>query len=118
MRKNVVIVPMDMTVMDAANKMLDMRIGSLIVVKDNKPVGIVTETDIVRKVVASGVSSRVVAMEDIMSKKVMTIDASESIAAAGKMMEKYRIKRLPVMDKEKIVGIITATDIIGYVASS
>jgi len=116
MRTNVVLVEKDVSVMKAANAMLDKKIGSLIVIEEKKPVGIVTETDIVRKVVATGVSSRLITMGDIMTGKVLSLSKESTLTEASELMNKKRVKRLPVVEKDEVVGIITSTDIVGAMA--
>lgn len=112
MKKSVIIVPRDEPVNRAANAMLAKNIGSLIVCDGDKPVGIVTETDIVRKVVATGVSSKLVSVGDIMSKKLITVDAGSEIREASRIMKKHGIKRLPVLSGERVVGMLSSTDLI------
>jgi len=68
--------------------------------------------DIVRKVVASGVSSKLITLGDIMTKNLITINKDESIFEASKIMHENKIKRLPVTDGDEVVGIITSTDIV------
>jgi len=116
MHKKLVIASSDTTVMKAANEMVDCGVGSLIVVDNHKPVGIITETDIVRKVVASGVSSKLITLEDIMTKNLISIPKTATLHEASELMEKNKIKRVPVMEKGKIVGIITATDVVSAIA--
>jgi len=116
MKKNVALATRDETVMKAANEMVDKGIGSLIVVEEGKPVGIITETDIVRKVVASGVSSKLITVEDIMTKNVQSIDADEDITEASELMDDKHIKRLPVVENGKVVGMLTSTDIVKAMA--
>ncbi len=112
MKKKVILADSGQNVMKAANDMLDKDIGSLVVMQDGKPVGIVTETDIVRKVVASGVSSKLITLADIMTKHLVTIDKGKSIYEASRLMKQHSIKRLPVTDGDKVVGIISSTDLI------
>jgi len=112
MKKKVILAESGQNVMKAANHMLDKDIGSLVVMEAGKPVGIVTETDIVRKVVASGVSSKLITLADIMTKHLVTIDKDKSIYEASRLMKHHGIKRLPVTDGDKVVGIISSTDLI------
>jgi len=97
----------DIKVRDAAKIMSDGNIGSLILVNQDKIVGIVTDTNILKNInkLDSGVSK-------VMSKNVITIDENEGIDNAAKIMREKKIKRLPVIRKGKLVGIITATDLI------
>ena len=97
----------DMTIKKAAKIMSKRRIGSLIVLKEDKIAGIVTEHDIMENV--SSPDKRV---SSIMSRKVRTLDHDDSIDNAAMFMAKHKIKRLPITEKGKLVGIITATNIL------
>lgn len=97
----------DISVKEAAKIMSDRKIGSLIALKNNKIAGIVTERDIMKNVSCLGKK-----ISSVMSKNVVTIDRDESLENAALIMTERKIKRLPVVDNGKLVGIITATDII------
>jgi len=97
----------DVSVREAAKIMSDRNIGSLIVLKNNKIVGIITERDILKNV--GDIGKRISA---VMSRGVITIDHKASLDNAALIMNEKKIKRLPVVDDNKLVGIITATDII------
>lgn len=103
------------TVKAVAKIMADNNIGSVVIVKNadpNRPVGIITERDIVRIAGAEKALMLQMSARDIMSKPVITIDAMGSIRDALQTMELNNIRRLPVIDKEKkIVGIVTDKDI-------
>lgn len=97
---------------DAARLMVEKRIGSLIANRDGLPFGIVTERDLVEKIVAHVADPSKVTVADIMTAPLATIDASSSlIDAARKMMEK-QVKRLVVTEHDKIIGIISQTDLV------
>lgn len=114
MNKDVKVVEPSVSVREAARIMNKFRIGSLLVAKDNKLVGIVTERDILSKVVAEDKSSNKTLVDDIMTKTVITISPNTTLEDAASVMTKYKIKKLPVLQNEQIVGIITATDLIAY----
>jgi CBS domain-containing protein len=100
------------TVRKAAKAMSDNRIGSLVVVSGKKIIGIVTERDILMKVTAEGKSSDKVRVEEIMTKKVLTISPDAYLDDAVYMMIENKIKKLPVVDAGELIGIVTATDIV------
>ena len=101
------------TVKEAADLMNRHSIGSLVVVDSKKKlVGIVTERDILQKVTAQNKLAGKVLVEDIMSNKLITIDANELLDDAVYLMIKHKIKKLPVIDNNELVGIVTATDIV------
>lgn len=99
------------TVQQAAKEMAKYRVGSIIVVKGASPIGIITETDVNKKVVALAKDPRKLKVTDIMSSPIVFSDPDEDVVTAVEKMEKHRVKRLPVISKGKIVGIITNTDI-------
>jgi len=97
----------NMSLKEAAKIMSNKNIGSLIVLKGEKIIGIVTERDVLKNV--NNLGSKV---SSVMTKGVVTIDAGESVNDAALMMAKHKIKRLPVIKKGSLAGIITATDIL------
>ena len=105
----------DTTVREAAQTMNKWRIGSLVVVDGTgKVVGIVTERDILTSVVAAGKQSDSVKVEEIMTKEVVMIDKNTTLEEAAQVMTERKIKKLPVLDRGTLVGIVTATDLIMY----
>jgi len=109
--KKAVMISSSATVREAAQSMAKNNIGSLIVAdKSKRLVGIVTERDILKCFSNSGTHGT--SISKIMSKNVKTIDAKEEIEDAAEIMSQNKIKRLPVVQKGKLVGIITATDLI------
>lgn len=111
MRKNVVVAKPDVTIKEASQVMGDMHIGSLIVRKEEDILGILTERDVLLAV-AKGLSPEETSIDEIMSKKVVTIEADKKLDEAVDLMVKNKIKKLPVLDGKKLVGIITASDIV------
>lgn len=112
MSRNPVSVEPKETIDLVSKLMKDKGIGSLIVVKNGKPVGIVTEKDIVAKVVAKDAKPSEVKVKEIMSSPVKTIHPHDSIEDAAKLMAENSIRRLIVSEKKKLVGIITENDIL------
>jgi len=98
------------SVKEVAIIMKDKGIGNCIVVSD-KPLGIITESDIIKKVVAENLKASEVNVEDIMSSPIIVIDPYVPLEEAMKMMGKCNIRRLPVVEKGKLIGIITNKDI-------
>ena len=112
MSRTPVTVSPDDTVDRAASTMRTRDIGSLIVVEDGKPSGIVTERDIVTKVAAPNLSPDSVKVRDIMSAPVVAIHPQEEVAEAARVMSDRKIRRLAVVDEGKLVGVITENDIV------
>lgn len=115
MRKDVKTIRPNETIKDAAVLMNENRIGSLVVVSGTGAViGIVTERDVLTDVVAAGKNPEDVKVEDIMTKELITISPEKSLEDAADLMTKNKIKKLPVIEGGKLVGIVTATDLISY----
>ena len=112
MAKNVKTVKTDDTVHNAVQKMNKFDIGSVIVVSSGRPVGIITETSIMRRIVEPRMDPATVWVKDIMSSPLTMIEPTAALEEAAKIMVKKGIKRLPVMDGNKLVGLISSTDIL------
>ena len=100
------------TAAEAAKVMREKDIGSLVVVHQGTPTGIVTERDIVTKVAASDLQPSRIIVKDIMSSPVVAVPPNEEVAEAAKLMSERKIRRLPVVQEGKLVGMITENDII------
>ena len=96
---------------EAARLMVDRRIGSLIANRDGLPFGIVTERDMV-KIVAGAMDPAKVTVADVMTAPLITIDSSAPLSDAARRMVEKQVKRLVVTDREKIVGIVSQTDLV------
>ncbi|NYZ78612.1 CBS domain-containing protein [Candidatus Micrarchaeota archaeon] len=113
MKREVVTLKEENTVMEAAKLMREKKIGSVVILKDDVPVGIATEGDITYKVVAEGKDPRKTLMKEIMHSKLKTVGPNEMIEKIAEILRDEGIKRLPVVnDKGKLIGIIGETDII------
>lgn len=103
------------SVKDAAQKMKKDDVGALIVVGGSgEALGIVTERDIVIDIVADGTDPETVKVEDIMTKELITIGPDVDLEEAADIMTEHDIKRLPVIYQGKLVGIVSASDLITY----
>ncbi|HJU34695.1 MAG TPA: CBS domain-containing protein [Nitrososphaera sp.] len=111
MTKNIVMIDHDKSALDAAKIMTEKGISSLFVVKDNHPIGIVTERDFIKKICAKELAVSEVKMSDIMSKILTTADPNTPIEVAVQRMVNRKVRRLPIMEAGKLVGIITVTDL-------
>ena len=112
MAKNIKTVKTDDSVHAAVMKMNKFDIGSVIVTASGRPVGIITETNIMRRIVEPRMDPATVWVKDIMTGPLITIESTAAIEEAAKIMARKKIKRLPVMDNGKIVGVISSTDIV------
>lgn len=101
-----------LSIQDAAKVMTKHGIGCVVVSRQRLPVGIVTEGDILRRGVGSGLDLRTTHIGKLMSKPLIMIGEDATIEAAAELMTTNSVKRLPVLKNGKLVGIITATDIV------
>ena len=111
MKANPVTVKPKTSVKEVAKIMKKKGIGNCIVA-NTKPIGIITESDIIKKVVATDLKPSDILVEDIMGTPLIVIDPYVEIEEAMKTMSKCNIRRLPVIEKGKLIGIITQRDIL------
>jgi len=109
---NVKTVRVDDSVLDAVKKMNKFRIGSIIVVSGDRPVGIITERNILQRVVESGIDPMVIKAREIMSAPLITIESHVPLEEAARLMVRHGVKKLPVVDDGKLVGMITTSDLV------
>ena len=111
MSKNVLTAEKSTSLQDAAEKMNQLNVGCVIVTEESKPVGIITERDFVTKVAAEG-RPLFTEISEVMSFPLITIDPEETIWEASEIMKEKLIHKLPVIENERIVGVITTSDIV------
>jgi CBS domain-containing protein len=111
MKKGVIVLDSSKTVIDAARLMKRNFIGSIIIVEKGKAVGIITERDIVREIVAER-KDPATPLRKAMSTPIRVATEDKTVQEAIAMMRKYRIKKLPILDSQmRLIGIVTETDI-------
>ena len=111
MQKNVITIENTKKAQDAAVILKEKEISFLVVVNEGKPVGIVSERDIVRKIVVDNNDSQTTSLETIMSKKFKWVEPNASIESAVQKMLNNNIRRLVVLDNDDLAGVITQTDL-------
>jgi len=111
MTKDVVSINVDSSIFEAADLMCSNQLGCLVVVDGEMPVGIVTERDIVRRVVAKKLPLDT-KISEVMSKSLITVDPNASLKEAARLMSTNKIRRLPVSKDNKLVGILVAADFV------
>lgn len=99
------------TVKEAADIMNKFEIGSLIVVSRGKALGIITERDLLRRVVAEAKDANDTRIKEVMTTPLVVVEPGMDLEAAVKLMFQMKIKKLPVVDGKKLVGLISLTDI-------
>ena len=112
MAKPVITITKDKNIETAAKLMVKKDVSCLIIVsKTKKPLGIITERDLIKKHLAEGRNHQETKVADIMTKKLFTSSPKTTIINISKLMHKCNVKRIPIVEKNKLIGIITATDI-------
>lgn len=104
-------------VYDAIVTMAAKQIGALAVVEGNKVVGIITERDYARKVIIQDKSSKSTTVRSIMTEKVIYIRPDQTVEECMALMTEKRIRHLPVLDDDKLVGMISIGDVVKAVIS-
>jgi CBS domain-containing protein len=117
MTKSVIAVDASVTINEAAKMMEDSKVGSVIVMENNSPVGIVTDRDFAVKVAAHAyqISTPV---KQIMSSPLIAIGPDETVWMISDLMYTRGVRKLPVIDNDQIIGIVTATDLVNQLAVS
>ncbi|MBD3209626.1 CBS domain-containing protein [Candidatus Woesearchaeota archaeon] len=117
MSKPIISVKPGTTVQEAADIMAKHNIGSMLVSEDGKKAkGIVTERDILKKILAAQQDPKAVKVEQIMTKKVITVDVKTSLLEISKIMTKNIMRRIVVTEKGNMIGIVTARDLLQLMA--
>ncbi len=118
MKTNIVTIDENGTIDEACTLMGENRIGSLVVTRDGKPVGIFTERDFLSKVVCAGADACKLKVSEYMSEPLITVNQRFTVREAARIMKDMKIKRLLVADGEEIVGIFTAADLVEVIAET
>ena len=112
MRRNVKTVRTDDSVHAAVLKMNKFQIGSVIVTNNGRAVGIITERNILERIVEPRLDPATIWAKDIMSSPLVTVDPNDTVDEAAKIMAQKHIKKLPVVDGDKVVGVVSTSDIV------
>lgn len=102
----------DETVFDAIRLMAEKGIGALMVVEDSKLVGVMSERDYARQVILQGRASQTTPVRDIMTRKVISVRPPDRVEQCLALMTEKRIRHLPVLDEEKLVGVVSIGDLV------
>jgi signal-transduction protein with cAMP-binding, CBS, and nucleotidyltransferase domain len=115
--RHIVSVVPDSTVLEAIILMADKAIGSLMVMDDDELLGIVTERDYARKVIIKGRSSKTTRVSEIMTTGVFTTSSAESVNDCMSLMTEKRIRHLPVLEDNRVIGMISIGDLVQAIIS-
>ena len=116
-REKFVTVERDMNVQTAARIMRDRGIGSLFVTNGKEIIGILTDTDMVRRVVAAGADTQKTTVEQVMSAPLLAIDENKSLLDANDLMAKTHTRHLAVTQDGRIVGMISVRDLVLFLTN-
>ena len=106
------------TVFEAIQLMADKNVGALPVVEAQRLVGIFSERDYTRKVILRGKSSRETSVREVLSANVISVTPNETLDAAMRKMTEFRVRHLPVMEGELIIGIVSIGDLVKWIISA
>lgn len=112
---SVIFVSPDTTVFDALEVMFEKNIGAILVMKQEKFVGIMTERDYARKVILKGKSSKDTQVKEIMTKNPITVSSDTTIEQCMWLMTNKFTRHLPVIDDNKLTGIVSIGDIVKHI---
>jgi CBS domain-containing protein len=105
------------TVLDAVAKMAEKNIGSLLVMDDEKLIGIITERDYARNVILKGKASPTTLVRDIMQRNVIHVRPDQSVELCMALMIEKRVRHLPVVEDTKVIGILSIGDLLKFIIS-
>ena len=111
MTTKIVTIDSNDTILDACNTYRNFDIGCLLVTEKGKLAGIVTERDVIERTICMDRDPKTTMIKEIMSPQIKTVNSLDKVEKAIDMFKKYKIKRLPVISNDKLVGIVTLTDI-------
>jgi len=111
MVKEVITIDENLTVKEAAEIMNKFEIGCVIAVGKGKAMGILTERDVLKRVVAEGKDASKIKVKDVMTTPLVVAEPGMDLGEAVKLMFQMKIKKLPVVDGKKLVGLVSLTDI-------
>ena len=105
----------EVTVFEAIQMMAEKNIGALLVTQQGKLVGILTERDYTRKVVLKGRSSKETSVREILSGRVIHVTPEHSVEDCMRLMTEHRVRHLPVLDGDKIAGVVSIGDLVNWI---
>jgi CBS domain-containing protein len=111
-------VPPETTVFEAIKLMADKNIGAVLVMSGGKLSGVFTERDYTRKVILQGKTSKETRVREICSAEVISVGLHHSVEECMKLMTEHRVRHLPVVEGEKVVGLVSIGDLVNWIIST
>ena len=112
MVREVVTTRIDSTVEEAVKLMNDHEIGCLIVTQNNEPIGILTERDLLKRILAKSKDLKTMKVEEMMSKPLISVEPNAQLGDVSRIMFERNIKKMPIIKKGELLGLVTLTDIL------
>lgn len=106
------------TVFQAISMMAQYNVGALLVLKDDKLVGVVSERDYTRKVALRGKSSKETLVSEILTSQVITVTPQQPVDECLRLMTQHHVRHLPVLDGERVVGVVSIGDLVNWIIST
>jgi len=112
MVRKVITTKRDSTIEEAVKLMNEHEIGCLIVTEDNRPIGILTERDLLKRILAKSEDLKRIKVEEVMSTPLISVEPNVQLGDASRLMFQKNIKKMPIIKKGELLGLVTLTDIL------